>query len=159
MKFENDSKFGKIEGYLSELRPEGLIVEPSERIAIDSEIIILVLAIGISVLIEWKKFGGSKREGRTIPGSGLNLEKDFQQLEVTEVLEDVIIVSDSKLKVDTQESQRVIVLKGESIESSLKLEEDRQLLENFLALDLYMKESNEREQRMNKFYSTVFGND
>jgi hypothetical protein len=159
MKLETSNNFGKVEGYLSELRPEELIVKPSERIAIDSEIIILVLAIGISIYVEWKKFGGSKREGRTISGSGMNLEKDFQQLEVAELLEDVIIVSDSKLKDDTQESLGVIVLKGEPIESSLKLEEDRQLLENFLALDPYMKESNEREQRVSKFYSTVFGND
>jgi hypothetical protein len=141
MRLETGSNFGKIEGYLSELRPENVIVKPSERISIDSQIMILVLAIGISIYVEWKKFGAKKVGEKSEVGSNLKLENGEQKIDKAKVLQ------------------------SGAIESGLMLEEDRQqleeayLLNQSIVIPSHMVTSIAREERVSKFYSEVFGND
>jgi hypothetical protein len=86
MKFEKSNNFGEIVGFISELRPENIIMEPVERIPVDSEIIILVLALAISKLVDWVKFGVKKVDQKNVVGPGSNLEDDREQLEVAFLL-------------------------------------------------------------------------
>jgi hypothetical protein len=161
MKFERGNNFGEIVGFVSELRPENIIMEPVERIPVDSEIFILVLALAISRFVEWKKYEAKKVIQENVVKKSSNLEIDQQQLEEVNGLsnlESVIVKTVIADNFNLPHLEEIVASQNNVVGPGSNLEDDREQLEVAFLLNQttetvkHMRASIEREQRVGKFY-------